>query len=102
VSDRFSRETTIRHGVGRRATRFALIQPEALLGRHGSRTRTQHRPRASLAARVTISQEASVGATTRTDLRPCPRSLACTGTGRTTRARQASVAVGCPTAVFVA
>ncbi|MET0604341.1 MAG: hypothetical protein ABW167_20315 [Baekduia sp.] len=102
MSDRFVREMTIRHRVGRNCTRLALTQPAALLGRHGSRTRTQHRPRASLAARVTISQEAFLGRTVRTDRRPCPRSLTCTGAGRTIRARQASAAVGCPTAVFVA
>ncbi|HEX5926426.1 MAG TPA: hypothetical protein VFY45_21520 [Baekduia sp.] len=102
MSDRFARETTIRHRVGRSCTRLASTQPDALLGRHGSRTRTQHRPRASLAARATISQEAFLGRTVRTDGRPRPRNLACTGVGRTTRARQASEAVGCPTAVLVA
>jgi hypothetical protein len=102
VSDRLARETVIRHAVGFRPTRSALTQPDASLGRHGSRTRTQQRPRASSAARVTSSQEASAGRTTRTGRRPLLGNLACTGAGRAIRARQASERVGRPTSVLVA
>ena len=92
----------MRQRVGRGSTRSARNQAVALLGREGSRTRSQQRPSRSRAARRTSRAAASSGPT-------APRLLSpCFGTERQSRvraissARQAAVAAGLPTAVAVA
>ena len=62
-SDRAAGDTTIRHGVGRKITREASTQPLALLGLHGSRTSTQHRPLWVRAASSTSNHVAWAGPT---------------------------------------
>ena len=76
------REIMIRQRVGRSCTRSARTHARALLGRDGSRTRSQQRPSRSRAARMTSSADASWGPTTPRLLAPASAPSARSGCRR--------------------
>src|SRR5436190_18678475 len=61
VSVRLAVDTSIRHGVLARTTLFALTQPAAVFGLHGSRTCSQQRRSATCGRAMTITHGASDG-----------------------------------------